>query len=105
MRTPSGGYAGLRMNRESVWDYPRPPRVEPSQRPVTIEFAGETVARSDAALRVLETASPPGIYVPETDIRMELLELRPGKHSFCEWKGQASYVDVVVGDERAEAAA
>lgn len=89
---------------ESVWDYPRPPRIEPSSRTVRIEFGGETVASSSNALRVLETASPPTIYVPIRDVRMELTRPREG-HTFCEWKGQASYLDIVVGDLVAEAAA
>ena len=50
--------------RESVWDYPRPPRIERCARHVRIEHGGEVVAESDRALRVLETASPPTIYVP-----------------------------------------
>lgn len=90
---------------ESVWEYPRPPRVEPSSRSVRIEHGGEVVAESDRALRVLETASPPTIYLPESDVRMDLLRVRDGKHTYCEWKGQASYLDLAVGDEIAEAAA
>jgi len=93
------------MASENVWDYPRPPRIEPSERDVRIEFAGETVAETSAALRVLETASPPTIYLPVADVRMDLLRAIPGKHTLCEWKGKADYVDVVVGDEVAEAAA
>jgi len=93
------------MERESVWDYPRRPRIEPSEREVRIEFGGETVAQSARALRVLETASPPQIYLPEADIRMHLLRDVAGKHTVCEWKGRASYFDVVVGDQEAEAAA
>jgi uncharacterized protein (DUF427 family) len=89
---------------ESVWDYPRPPRIEPSPRTVRIEFGGETVANSANALRVLETASPPTIYVPIRDVRMDLTRPRSG-HTFCEWKGQASYLDIVVGDQVAESAA
>lgn len=90
---------------ESVWDYPRPPRIEASERSVRIEFAGETVAETSGALRVLETASPPTIYLPVSDVRMDLLQSVRGKHSMCEWKGQASYLDLVVGDEVAEQAA
>ncbi len=90
---------------ESVWDYPRPPRIEPTQREVRIEHGGEMVAESSRALRVLETASPPTIYVPTADVRMDLLRPRPGKHTVCEWKGQADYLDLVVGDEASEAAA
>lgn len=89
---------------ESVWDYPRPPRVEPCRRRVRIEHGGEVIAESDRALRVLETASPPTIYVPREDIRMDLLTEAEGKQTFCEWKGPASYLHVAAG-EPAEAAA
>ena len=84
--------------QESVWDYPRPPRLESCSRTVTVEFAGETLVRSERAWRLLETAGPPTIYVPVADVQMQFLV--PSEHgSFCEWKGAASYYDVVVGDK------
>lgn len=89
---------------ESVWDYPRPPAVEPEKRRVKIVHEGRTIAESERALRVLETASPPTIYLPPGDIEPGALEPVEGS-SFCEWKGQASYLDVVAGDRRAERAA
>ena len=69
-----------------------------------VEFGGEVIAESSRALRVLETASPPTIYVPRADVRMDLTEPRDG-HTFCEWKGQASYLDLRVGGKVADAAA
>jgi uncharacterized protein (DUF427 family) len=89
---------------ESVWDYPRPPRVEPCARRLRVELAGVMIADSTRALRVLETASPPTLYVPPEDVRTDLLEIAQG-HSWCEWKGQAQYWDVCVGDARATQAA
>jgi uncharacterized protein (DUF427 family) len=84
--------------QESVWDYPRPPRVEPCRRAVRVEHAGVVVASSTAALRVLETAGPPTVYVPPTDVAWE--HLRDGRgSSLCEWKGHARYHDVVVGGD------
>ncbi len=62
------------------------------------------IAESDRALRVLETASPPTIYVPREDVRMDLLFEVDEKHTYCEWKGQASYLHVDAGGSRAEAA-
>lgn len=91
--------------QESVWDYPRPPRVEPSKRQVRVEFAGRTIADSGLALRVCETAGPPVLYVPADDVDMELLSPVPGHSTFCEWKGNASYFDIVVGDARSAKAA
>ena len=90
--------------QESVWDYPRPPRVEPSRRHVRVVFAGRTIAESDRALRVLETAGPPVYYVPPEDVRTDLLRPAPGI-TVCEWKGNARYHDVVVGDRVAGRAA
>jgi uncharacterized protein (DUF427 family) len=89
---------------ESVWDYPRPPTLVPSERHVRVELAGHVVAESTGALRVLETASPPTVYVPPADVARELLQNTSG-HSVCEWKGHAHYADVVVGGHRARCAA
>ena len=89
---------------ESVWDYPRPPALVPCERRVRVEHAGVLVADSTRALRVLETSHPPTIYVPPEDVLTELLEAVGGS-SFCEWKGSASYWDVVVDGSRAGRAA
>ena len=76
--------------QESVWDYPRPPSLEHYTATVEV-FAKDTlVARSVDTLRVLETASPPTVYIPQQDIDMALLREAKGT-SFCEWKGSASY--------------
>lgn len=97
---------GSERTRESVWDYPRPPRVEPEARRVRIELGGETLAESTRALRVLETASPPTIYVPREDVRTELLTpADEGRRTHCEWKGSAHYFHAEAGGVRAEHAA
>jgi uncharacterized protein (DUF427 family) len=83
--------------QESVWDYPRPPRVEPSRRRVRVEFDGVTVADSTRALRVLETSGPPVYYVPPEDVRMDLLVPSGGPGTVCEWKGPAEYFDLRTG--------
>jgi len=89
---------------ESVTDYPRPPRVEPLERQVRIELGGEVIAQSDRALRVLETAGAPTIYLPREDVRTE--KLRPGKGTTeCEWKGTASYFDAIAGQKLSPRAA
>src|SRR4051794_4179802 len=74
---------------ESVWDYPRPPRVEPTRRRIVIRHAGKTIADTTAALRVLETSHPPVYYVPRNDVRVELIA--SDRHTYCEFKGVASY--------------
>lgn len=82
---------------ESVWDYPRPPRVEPARHPIRVEFAGEIVAASARALRLLETSHPPVYYIPAEDVRPEFLE-PSSRSSFCEFKGRARYHSLRVGD-------
>jgi len=89
---------------ESVWDYPRPPRVEPSAEHVEVELGGQVIASTDVSWRVLETSHPPTYYLPRTAFTAGVLH-PVGGHTWCEWKGQASYFDVVVGDRVAERAA
>ncbi len=86
---------------ESVWDYPRPPRLEATERHIVIRHAGSPVAESRRSLRVLETSHPPVYYPPPDDVDVSLLERATGQ-SFCEWKGLARYWDVVVPGERIE---
>ena len=86
--------------QESVWDYPRPPRLEDSDKRIKVVFGGVTLAYTTRAKRVLETSHPPVYYVPVEDIRMEHLMLAKGS-SFCEWKGAARYYDIQT-DERRE---
>jgi uncharacterized protein (DUF427 family) len=81
---------------ESVWDYPRPPALEPDTRDIRVEFAGETIASSSAAYRVLETSHPPTFYIPADDVNFNFL-VGSNKQSFCEWKGMAEYWTVRVG--------
>lgn len=90
--------------QESVWDYPRPPRLEPTSRHITVSFAGAVVAETRRAHRVLETSQPPAYYIDPADVRMDLL-VPSSQRTFCEWKGLASYYDVVVGGRVAEGAA
>ncbi|HTY71384.1 MAG TPA: DUF427 domain-containing protein [Actinomycetes bacterium] len=75
---------------ESVWDYPRPPSVEPSARRARVLYAGVVVADTVHALRVLETSHPPTWYLPAADVRVDLLS-PTGRQSFCEFKGFATY--------------
>lgn len=84
--------------QQSVWDYPRPPAIAPDPRQVEVGDGEVTIARSTAALKVMETASPPTWYLPLGDIDMSALAER-GRGSFCEWKGEASYYAVRIGGE------
>ncbi len=88
---------------ENVWDYPRPPALQPVPLPVEIVFAGQTIARTDAAWRVLETSHPPVYYLPPDAFIPGSLRPASGG-SFCEWKGLARYWTIVAGDRTAERA-
>jgi uncharacterized protein (DUF427 family) len=92
------------MTPESVWDYPRPPRVEPCTSVIEVVLGGEVVARTASSLRVLETSHPPTYYLPVSAFVEGSLRPAAGT-SFCEWKGTAAYLDVIGGDEVAERAA
>jgi uncharacterized protein (DUF427 family) len=81
---------------ESVWSYPRPPEVRPETRLATVRADGTTIASSKDAVRVCETAGGPVVYLPEADVEQGYLRPSGGRGSFCEWKGPASYFDVVV---------
>ena len=89
---------------ESVWSYPRPPRVEPTSRRIEVVHRGVCVARSTRALRVLETSHPPVYFVPREDVAEGVLRPR-SETTWCEFKGRATYFDVVVDGAVAEAAA
>ena len=90
--------------QESVWDYPRPPRLERTAAHVLVVLGGVTVLDTTRALRVLETSHPPTYYLPLADARAGAFRPASGG-SWCEWKGQASYLDVVGGDQVAASAA
>ena len=76
--------------QESVWDYPRPPRLEPANRRLRVVLSGVTIADTVSGLRVLETSHPPNYYFPPADIGVDILST-DDESSWCEWKGQAGY--------------
>lgn len=90
--------------QESVWEYPRPPRVESTDEHVVVELGGAVIVDTRRALRVLETSHPPVYYVPLDDVAEGALRPNP-RRTFCEFKGQATYWDVVGADGRVEIAA
>jgi uncharacterized protein (DUF427 family) len=90
--------------QESVWDYPRPPRLEDSPRHIQVVFNDAIIADTRQAKRVLETSHPPVYYIPAKDVKMEYL--RPtDQASWCEWKGRAAYYTITVGDRQVSNAA
>jgi uncharacterized protein (DUF427 family) len=90
--------------QESVWDYPRPPRVEPTDKRVQVFFGGRKIADTRRAKRVLETSHPPNYYIPAEDVDQEVLR-RSDRRTFCEFKGTAFYYSLVDGDQRSVEAA
>jgi uncharacterized protein (DUF427 family) len=90
--------------QESVWDYPRPPRLESISKRIKIVFNGIPIVDSSTVQRVLETSHPPVYYIPERDIQMQYL-FKEKENSYCEWKGRAEYYSVIVNNTRAEKAA
>jgi uncharacterized protein (DUF427 family) len=79
-----------RPGQESVWDYPRPPRVEPIPERLRVVVGGAVIADTTRGLRVLETAGAPVYYFPATDVRLD--RLRPSeRRTTCYWKGEARY--------------
>lgn len=91
-------------NQESVWDYPRPPRLEPTDKRLRVVFNDTTIVDTTGAYRVLETSHPPVYYCPPSDIVEGVLE-PSGRTSHCEFKGRAHYYDVQVGNRTAKQAA
>jgi uncharacterized protein (DUF427 family) len=83
--------------QESVWDYPRPPRLNPSNKRVRVLLNGVVIAESESSVRILETSHPPVYYIHPDDVSREYLR-KTLKTSFCEFKGQSSYYTVEVGD-------
>ncbi|WP_424950169.1 DUF427 domain-containing protein [Deinococcus sp.] len=82
--------------QESVWDYPRPPHLERSEKHVEIWLGGVQIVDSAGAYRVLETSHPPGYYLPASDFLPGVLSPAAGS-SVCEWKGRASYWSLSAG--------
>ena len=91
-------------NQESVWDYPRPPAIEPTDRRIRVVFNDTTIADTTNAQRVLETSHPPVYYLPPTDIATEHLG-RERRTTMCEFKGRAVYYTLQVGDRSVAQAA
>jgi uncharacterized protein (DUF427 family) len=92
------------MAKESVWDYPRPPRIEDSARRIRVVFNDVVIADTTRAKRVVETSHPPVYYIPPEDVRLEHLA-RTDRSSYCEWKGRAAYYSVTIGDRQSRDAA
>lgn len=101
----------MRVNRiapkkgqESVWDYPRPPKLETFNGSIKIIFNSEIIYENNTAFRILETSHPPTYYLPVEQFKSGVLIPIPGS-SYCEFKGKANYYDIKVNDKTAHKAA
>lgn len=90
--------------QESVWDYPRPPRVEAVSARIIVVLGGEAIIDTASALRVIETSHPPAYYLPMSDV-IDGTMLPAAGQSWCEFKGAASYLSLAGGDVVADRAA
>ena len=90
--------------QESVWDFPRPARLEPVSFHLVVQFAGRTIAETRRGFRAIETSHPPSYYFPPDDIEPGILKPTSAR-TLCEWKGGAVYFDLVVGDQVSQDAA
>lgn len=81
---------------ESVWDYPRPPRIENDKRLIVVKYGDQVLAETRRAIRVLETASAPTFYISPSDIDMSCIQPGQAQSTFCEWKGPCHYWSVSI---------
>ncbi len=89
---------------ESVWEYPRPPIIEPTSLYLRVYFGGLLLAETKKAFRVIETSHPPVYYFPPEDVQMNYL-YPSSRRTFCEWKGQACYYTIKTPDKEVRNAA
>ncbi|MGJ9423752.1 DUF427 domain-containing protein [Aeromicrobium sp. CF3.5] len=89
---------------ENVWDYPRPPSIERSSEHLVVTFGGVAIADTTTSYRICETSHPPTYYLPQESFVDGVLRPIDGT-TFCEWKGAASYFDVVSADRTLQAGA
>jgi uncharacterized protein (DUF427 family) len=73
--------------------------LTPARGRVTVRLGGQIIADTNAALELRETNHDPVMYVPRSDVKMELLE-RTTHSSQCPYKGQASYYSIPIGGQR-----
>ena len=97
-------YIKPKEGQESVWDYPRPPALEPVKQKLTVEFAGKTIAETNKGYRVLETSHPPVYYFPPEDVMSDAL-VKAQLTTGCEWKGTGKYYHLSLNGQHSENAA
>ncbi|MGE3247189.1 MAG: DUF427 domain-containing protein [Beijerinckiaceae bacterium] len=88
----------------------RPIKIPGPDHPISIEKSGKTwratykghvIAETANALVMRETTYPPVAYFPRKDVNMELLA-RTDHHTYCPYKGEASYYSLSVDGAKEE---
>lgn len=74
--------------------------TEPAGVRVVVKANGEVIADTRNAVRMKEASYPAVYYIPRNDVRMERLA-RTGHHTYCPFKGEASYYSLKSGAENA----
>jgi uncharacterized protein (DUF427 family) len=74
-----------------------PITLELSPLHVVVSHGSDVIAETDRALEMHEAAYPAVFYVPLDDVRQDLLR-QSDHHTYCPYKGEASYYDVIGGD-------
>jgi uncharacterized protein (DUF427 family) len=82
-------------------DATHPITVTPTGSHVTVRVGGITVAESDSALSLAEASYPVVQYIPLADVDQSLLR-RTDSHTYCPYKGEASYYSLQAPDGRTE---
>lgn len=87
---------------EQVFAHARDPykgvNILPSSHHVEVVLGGVTIADTHHPHLLIETGLPMRYYIPQQDIRMELLEPTESI-SHCPYKGQASYWSAKIGEK------
>jgi uncharacterized protein (DUF427 family) len=94
----------IQKEKESVWDYPRPPVIKPCKATIEVIFNGVLIAQTTSAKRVLETSHPPVYFIPPEDVTTDCL-FRRVRDNYCPYKGCAKFYDIVVKGIKKEYAA
>ena len=84
--------------------YPGPDHpitVEPNPARVVVKLGGKVIADSTNTLTLCEASYPPVHYIPRADADMSALE-PTYHHTYCPYKGEASYFSIPAGGERAK---
>jgi uncharacterized protein (DUF427 family) len=73
--------------------------IEPAGQRVTVRAGGRLVAETKAALVLREAGHAPVFYIPLADVDQSVIA-PSDSHTYCPFKGTASYYDVLTDDGR-----